>query len=95
MTERMKRATQETMRMAQWLAAAMALYFVTFDFGLQESYPGVQATIYTAANITLRAWIGYWIARSALGRLKLDGTDAAGKLIARAIIIGAAVMTSR
>jgi hypothetical protein len=91
----LRRAARDTLRMAQWLAVAIGLYFLTFDFGLQESAPGLQATIYTIANITLRAWIGYWIARSALGRLKMDGTDAAGKLIARAIIIAAAVMTSR
>lgn len=95
MTERMKKVLSEPFRMAQWLIVAVALYVVTFDFNLQESNPGLQSVIYTAANVTLRAWIGYWISRTALGRIKLDGTEAAGKLIARAIIIGAAIMTSR
>ena len=91
----LRKVTRDTLRMSGWLVIAVALYFLTFDFGLQESHPGLQATIYTVANITLRAYIGYWIARSVLGRLKLDGTDAAGKMIARAIVIAAAVMTSR
>ena len=91
----LRKVTRDTLRMSGWLVIAVALYFLTFDFGLQESHPGLQATIYTVANITLRAYIGYWISRSVLGRLKLDGTDAAGKMIARAIVIAAAVMTSR
>ena len=50
MTEAMKKAGRETMRMAQWLAVAIALYVVTFEFGLQESAPGWQATICNVAE---------------------------------------------
>jgi hypothetical protein len=95
MTNRMRKATRDVFRMSTWAAVAVALYFLTFDFGLQETHPGLQATIYTAANITMRAWLGYWIARQALGRLKMDGTENPTKLLARAVLIGAVVLTSR
>lgn len=95
MTERMKRATRDVFRMSQWFVLAAALYVLTFDFGLQESHPGVQSTIYNLANITARAWFGYWIARHTLGRLRMDGSDHPMTLVARAILIGCVILTSR
>jgi len=82
-------------RMVSWLAAGLALMFVTFDFGLQESHPGLQATLYNLANLTLRAWVGYWIARHTLGRVDQDGTDTPMLYLARAVLIGAVILTSR
>lgn len=87
--------SKSALRMVEWLAIAVALYFLTFDFGLQESHPGLQATIYNVANITVRAWIGYWIARGTLGRLKMTDADNPTKLLARAVLIGAVILTSR
>ena len=86
-------AAADALRMAQWLALAIALYIVTFDTGLQESHPGLQATIYTLANITIRGWCGYWLARTALGRL--SATAHPNEIMARAIIISGVVLTSR
>ena len=89
------RYAADALRMMQWFAVAGALYVVTFDLGLQETHPGLQATIYTLANITIRAWLGYWIARTALGRVDLDGGSDSSQYIARAIIIAGVVLTSR
>lgn len=84
-----------SLRMSQWLWIALALYFLTFDFGLQESHPGLQATIYNVANITVRAWLGYWIARHTLGRVDQNGEGIPMLHLARALLIGAVVLTSR
>lgn len=90
-----KPKTRDVLRMTPWLIAGMALMYVTFDFGLQETRPGLQATIYNLANITLRAWLGYWIARNTLGRLDQFGKGEPMGYVARAIVIGAVVLTSR
>ncbi len=94
------RVTLDLFRMSHYAAIAAALYFIVFDkaIGLQESNPGLQATIYTLANITVRAWAGYWIARGVLGRLKLDGSeppDPPMAYLARAVLIGAVILTSK
>jgi hypothetical protein len=86
-------AAADWLRMFQWVALAIALYVVTFDLGLQESHPGLQATVYTLANITIRGWLGYWLARTALGRL--SATAHPNEIMARAIIIAGVVLTSR
>ncbi|MEO8133670.1 MAG: hypothetical protein ABI831_06825 [Betaproteobacteria bacterium] len=82
-------------RMTQWLTVAVILYFVTFGFDLQTTYPGVQAAIYNIANVTMRAWVGYVIARTALGRLDDDGINPPMMSIARAILMGAVILTSK
>lgn len=81
--------------MAQYLLIGLALYAVTFGFDLQEINPGLQATIYNLANITIRAWLGYAIARSLLGRLGKTTDEQAKGVIARAILVGAVILTSR
>lgn len=83
------------LRMAQWLAIGLALYALTFGAGLQESAPGLQSTIYNLANITLRAWVGYWVARNLLGRLGTTSGEQSHNVLARAILIGAVILTSR
>lgn len=81
--------------MGQYLLVGLALYAITFGFDLQETNPGLQATIYTFANITLRAWLGYAIARSLLGRLGRTPEQQMKGVIARAILVGAVILTSR
>lgn len=92
---RLKKMGWDIIRMSSWLLAGLALMFLTFDFGLQESNPGLQATIYNLANITIRAWIGYWIARHTLGRVDQNGNDPPIMYLARAVVIGAVVLTSK
>lgn len=89
--------TLRPFRMVQWLGIALALYFIVFDpwIGLQDSNPGLQTTIYNLAGITIRAYLGYWISRAVIGRLRLDGSDDPLCLVARSIIIGCVVLTSK
>lgn len=101
MTEsRAMKITLDAFRTAHFLVLGAALYFLVFDkdIGLQESNPGLQSTLYTLANIAVRATFGYWIARSVLGKIKRDGSDPPDPphaYIARAILIGAVILTSR
>lgn len=85
----------EFYRMAHWAAIAVVLYWIALGFNLQESQPAVQSTVYHAANVTMRAWIGYWIARTALGRMQRNETDPPIAILARAIVIGAVILTSK
>jgi len=87
--------SKDILRMAQYLIIGLALYAVTFGFDLQESHPGLQATIYNLANITIRAWLGYAIARSLLGRLGTTKHEQAQNAIARAILVGCVILTTR
>jgi len=90
-----KHASLDAFRMAQWLVVALAFYFLTFDLGLQETHPALQSTLYLMAQITVRAWIGYWVARTALGKLPQDGTAVPITVLARAVIMGCVILTSR
>lgn len=83
--------TLDVLRMSQWFFLAAALYFVTFDksIGLQDANPGLQSTLYGLAQITIRAWSGYWIGRGLLGRLPPDFPLNLDNIkIAQAIVLG-------
>ena len=86
---------QELYRMFHWALIAAVLYFIALGFSLQDTQPAMQSTIYHAASVTLRAWIGYWIARTALGRMNHNETDPPIAILARAVIIGAVILTSK
>jgi hypothetical protein len=86
----------ELYRMAHWAMIAAALYWVALGpFNLQDTQPALQSTIYHVANLTLRAFVGYWIARTALGRMSHDETDPPRGIVGRAIIIAAVILTSK
>ena len=83
----------DRLRALQWGVIALALFAVVFGFNLQETAPGVQSTLYNVATICIRGWVGYWLARTVLGRLNRYSNGSA--VIARAILIGAVVLTAR
>lgn len=96
--------TTELWRMAHWAFIGAALLWLAFGFDLQETYPGLQAVIYHAANVTLRAWIGYWIDRNLLGKIDMDIRNIAtvheaivfgARILCRAGIVVGVVMTSK
>lgn len=89
----MKIDYREFYRMAHWGIIGALLLWVAVGFDLQDTQPAIQASIYHAANVTIRAWIGYWIARTALGRLNFN--DHPQAMLARAVIIGAVILTAK
>lgn len=81
-------------RMLAWLIVGFALYSLSYIIG--TDHPTAQVIAQKLGNVTTFAWIGYWIARAALGRVK-RGTVAFDRsppleLVARAIIILAAIL---
>lgn len=80
-------------RMFHWFLIGCALFWLALGTGMQDTQPALQSAIYHVANLTMRAFVGYWIARTALGRLgeRTDSQD----VLARAIIIAAVVLTSK
>lgn len=77
---------QELGRMAQWLLLALVLYALA----LVTTQPQLQTALWKLGHITLGAFAGYWVDRNLYGRLSPE--SAAGRVIARAVIVAAAVL---
>ena len=71
--------------MFQWLIMAAVFY----GLALLVSQPQLQTGLWKAGHITSGAFIGYWIDRHLYGRLAYN--DVGARVIARAVIIGAAI----
>ncbi len=78
----------ELQRMALWLVAGLIFYTCAVVVG--ASYPAIQTVLYKMGHVTTLAWVGYWIARQALGRIDVasDPTDR----VARAVLVGAIIL---
>lgn len=86
MLDRIREA--DPFRMISWLIAALVLYGASRLIG--PSDPQLQVALYKYGHVTGLAWCGYWIARTALGRI--DYLSDHDELMARAIVIGAAII---
>lgn len=85
------RDTRDLGRMAIWLLCGVVLLVASVAVGPQ--YPQPQIALWAAGKVTLFAWIGYWISRTALGRLDQNGyADYPENRVARAVVIGAVVI---
>ena len=79
-------------RMIGWLLAGLALYGASIAVG--ADYPQPQVILQKLGNVTVFSYVGYWISRQALGRIDEQyrmPTDP-GRVIARAVVIGAAIL---
>ena len=86
MLDRIREA--DPFRMISWLIAALVLYGVSRLVGPAD--PQLQVALYKYGHVTGLAWCGYWIARTSLGRI--DYLSDHDELMARAIVIGAAII---
>lgn len=78
-------------RMAGWLLAGLCLYASSVQVG--AAYPQWQVILQKLGNVTMFSWVGYWIARQALGRVDLTITTTDGsRVLARAVVVGAAIL---
>lgn len=75
-------------RMVIWLAAGLGMYFMAALVGADA--PAVQTVFYKMGHVTTLAWVGYWIARNALGRVT-NSTPPTEKL-ARAVLIAGVIV---
>ena len=78
----------ERLRMSQWLALAIIFYGLT-------QVPGLPAALQTVAmklgNVTIGAFVGYWIDRLA-SRLRITAISTDHEHLRRAIIMAAAML---
>lgn len=85
----LKNATVDSLRMWVWIAIGITLYVAALVF-VTNDYPGLQTILYKAGHVTTLAWIGYWISRNALGRLKTDSTST--EKLARAVLMAGIIL---
>ncbi len=81
-----KMRIKEKLKMAQWLCLGLALYTLAWLVG--SDLPAAQTVLYKAGHVTMFAWVGYWIARNAVGA-ENDGGQAS---LAKSIVISAVVL---
>lgn len=88
-------------RMVGWAAMGIAFYGASIAVG--NDYPQPQVALWKLGHVTMFSFVGYWISRRAIGRIKivLDGryTQAesmiiAASVLARALIIGMAILAA-
>lgn len=78
----------DKLRMLAWLLCGLALYFASLAIG--NEYPVAQTVLYKLGHVTTLAWVGYWIARNALGRVT---TSSAPRLVlARAVLMAGVIV---
>ncbi len=78
----------DRLRMLAWLVVGLAMYAVSIAIGID--YPAAQTVAYKLGHVTTLAWVGYWIARHAIGRL-VDNSLPTDRL-ARAVLIGSVII---
>jgi hypothetical protein len=82
---------REPFRLLLWLVVGLACYQASIFLG--TDYPQTQTALWKFGHVTTFGWVGYWIARNALGRLARTGkAPTTGQYIGRAIVIGCAMI---
>jgi hypothetical protein len=76
--------------MAAWLACGLALYFASAALGPQ--WPAWQTVLYKLGHVTTLAWVGYWIARQAIGRLDDTQRTTSTDRLARAVVMAGVII---
>ncbi|MDE4918287.1 putative membrane protein [Cupriavidus metallidurans] len=82
-------ALQDRLRMVVWLLFGLAFYVAVLLID-GSRYPTVQVTLQKLGHVTTFAWVGYWIARQALGRV--NASSHTHDRIARAIVIAGVIL---
>lgn len=84
----MMRKTLDKLRMLAWLLTGLALYSLSTLVGAE--HPAVQTILYKLGHVTTLAWVGYWIARNAIGRI--DALSSPNERLSRAVLIGSVIL---
>lgn len=82
-------ALQDRLRMVVWLLFGLAFYVAVLLID-GTRFPTVQVTLQKLGHVTTFAWVGYWIARNALGRVHSASTST--DRLARAVIIAGVIL---
>ena len=83
--------SMELLRMVVWALSGVVLYSCSVLLG--SEYPQAQVVLYKLGHVTILSWVGYWVARMALGRInhEADATFALA-LVARAILMAGVIL---
>lgn len=76
--------------MGEWILMALVMYVVCIVLRTYEIEPQVQVVLWKLANVTVAAFVGYWIDRRAFGRILTSATPL--EQIRRAIVMAAAML---
>ena len=81
---------KDPFRMVEWLALAFVFYLIALSLAAMhiQPYP-LQTLFWKLGHVTVGAFLGYWVDRMALGRVREESEGL--RKVARAIIIFAAV----
>ena len=79
---------KDNLRMLVWLAIGLALYLASAGAGSDR--PMAQTVLYKLGHVTTLAWVGYWIARNALGRI--TAASCSTDRLARAVVIAGTIV---
>lgn len=81
----------ETMRMVEWLLLAAVFYIGVIALRAANLEPQVQVVLWKLGNVTVAAYVGYWMDRRAFTRVVI--TSAPLEQVRRAIIMAAAMLS--
>lgn len=88
-------------RMLPWLFFGLAFYASSILVG--NEHPQIQVALWKLGHVTMFSFVGYWIARNAIGRLNTRSSNSfehpeavivACSILARALIIGCAILAA-
>lgn len=89
-----RHALDNIKRMIIWLLLGLVLYASSYIVG-HDNPQGLfmQTILYKLGHVTTLAWVGYWIARMAIGRVDLNSRmNPPYDKLARAVIIAGVIM---
>jgi len=81
----------EKMRMVEWLLLAALFYMGCVVLRALEMEPQVQVVLWKLGNVTVAAYVGYWIDRRAFTRVMVTTTPL--EQVRRAIVMAAAMLS--
>ena len=81
----------ETMRMVEWLLLAAVFYIGVIALRAANLEPQVQVVLWKLGNVTVAAYVGYWMDRRAFARVLVTTTPL--EQVRRAIIMAAAMLS--
>lgn len=77
-------------RMLEWLLMAAVLYVICITLRTFELEPQVQVVLWKLGNVTVAAFVGYWIDRRAFARV--DACSDPVEQLRRALVMAAAML---
>lgn len=83
--------TGNLLRMIDWLAWAILAYVICITLRTYDMEPQIQTVMWKLGNVTVAAYVGYWLDRRAFSRLTDENDSIDG--VRRAIVMAAAMLT--